>query len=352
MTQFIKPSDDLNFNTKKGEIIFDKNEYFIIQDGNREILMINKIGIQKICDFFDITFDIPNIQQAWISPQNFNIICTILVNSKYGQSVGVASGNPLNLTNQISAAYATEMAVKRSKATACLEILRQNYIGEETLPLLYSDYDEFKADNSINNAKEKNENKKDVQTNLNNFILKTKKYINGISFNYLLKNDKQYLYDLATLENKYQNITLKFLNSKNISINDLSQEIQSIEKSILKEENTSKEDEQPIEENTSKEDEQSMEENTSKEDEQPMEENTSKEDKQPIEENTSKEDDNSIGNEIIKPSKYKSGITFNELLKNDKEFLIKISSKPNRFRDKALEFLKEKNITIDDLKDN
>lgn len=281
---FIKPINCLNFETKKGNIEFSEDEYLIIDENKgSEKLMITKQGIQKIEDFFEVDCELPIIQQQWNTNNNFNIIVSTKITSEYGSAFGIASANPLNLSATISVAYGTEMAVKRSRATACLELLRKNYVGTEPIALLYSSFDEFKTEESVNrnamsnlpsknpptkvtkpkdstnnkniSSKEKvdttqsatiieendkNETKasttsiKETNIDTNKTVsnstnrseefdekLFTRKYEDGISLEELLNTDREYLKQLGSKPNKYRNLTLAFLEYKNLSVTGL-----------------------------------------------------------------------------------------------------------------------------------
>lgn len=143
---------EITFETKLGQLVIDRDEYLVIKENNREDkLMITKKGVQKIEDFFNIEIDRPLIDQQFVNNANFNIIVTIHAISKHGSAYGVASANRFNLTTPISCQFATEMAVKRARATAALEIMRKNCVKTETLMLLYSSFDEFNAEIQLNN---------------------------------------------------------------------------------------------------------------------------------------------------------------------------------------------------------
>lgn len=144
---FVKPNLGLKLETTKGTIEITNNEYFVIQDKNgREPLVINKEGIQKIEDFFDAQTEI--IGEGVLLG---NIYVKVRMSTPEGLKVErLGSANNKSLTNEIARAYAVEMAFKRACATAALEVLRKNYTGKEVLPLLYSSFDEFKTEDSIN----------------------------------------------------------------------------------------------------------------------------------------------------------------------------------------------------------
>lgn len=167
---FVKPNSNLNLETTKGVIEITNNEYFIFQDKNRSRapLVINKEGIQKIEDFFKVQTEI--IGEGAILD---NVYVKVRMSTPEGLKVErLGSANHRSLSNEIARAYAVEMAFKRACATAALEILRKNYTGKETLPLLYSSFDEFKTEDSINqnvpvniaNATETNETPTTTET--------------------------------------------------------------------------------------------------------------------------------------------------------------------------------------------
>lgn len=147
-TYFLRPKNSLLLETTKGTIEIDANEYFELNDpkNGRNPLVINKAGIQKIEDIFDVTTEIIG-EGALLG----NIYVKVRMVTPHGFKVErLGSANERNLTNEIARAYALEMAFKRACATAALEILRRNYTGKEPLPLLYSSFDEFKTEESIN----------------------------------------------------------------------------------------------------------------------------------------------------------------------------------------------------------
>lgn len=237
MAKFVTPSEKLEINTKNGVLELETFEYFkIVEDNKSDCLMISKQGISKIEDFFKIESLIPQIQQQWINNSNFNIIVTVEVKSEFGNTYGCASANPLNLRGDISRAYPVELGIKRARATAILELLRKNYSGEEPLALLYSTFDEFKAENSINNfvnentKKDKVENKVtsenknsssdkgNVDINVDNDekfreLCFTRKYPNGISLIEIFNTDKEYFKQLSEKPNKYRSLAVELLNS-------------------------------------------------------------------------------------------------------------------------------------------
>lgn len=144
---FLKPANSLRLQTSKGEIEILNTEYFVLQDKNgREPLVINKEGTQKIEDFFDAQTEIIG-EGALLE----NIYVKVRMSTPEGLKVErLGSANNKSLTNEIARAYAVEMAFKRACATAALEVLRKNYTGSEPLPLLYSSFDEFKTEDSLN----------------------------------------------------------------------------------------------------------------------------------------------------------------------------------------------------------
>ncbi len=146
---FLKPANSLRLQTSKGEIEILNTEYFVLQDKNgREPLVINKEGTQKIEDFFEVQTEI--IGEGAILD---NVYVKVRMSTPEGLKVErLGSANNKSLTNEIARAYAVEMAFKRACATAALEVLRKNYTGSEPLPLLYSSFDEFKTENSVNQA--------------------------------------------------------------------------------------------------------------------------------------------------------------------------------------------------------
>lgn len=204
---FLKPSESLKVETTKGELEILPNEYFILSD-ERKVLVINKEGIQKIEDFFQATTEIIEVGAALDS-----IYVSVRMKTPDGLTIErLGSSNNGNLKNDIARAYPVEMAFKRACATASLEILRKNYVGEKQIPLLYSSFDEFKAEKSINEdisilkeereIEEKREIKKDekqenrgenIASSLGQYVLKTNRYRNGITLAELLQKDPEYL---------------------------------------------------------------------------------------------------------------------------------------------------------------
>ncbi|MFW6046389.1 MAG: hypothetical protein ACOCP4_01170 [Candidatus Woesearchaeota archaeon] len=144
---FNNTNKELKINTSKGEFVLKANEYFTVD--KNDIAILNKRGIQKAELFFGINWEVPEIKQQWNSVSNFNFIVTISGSVGYKQYFGVASANPMSLTDKISKAYGVEIALKRAKANLVLEVVRAN-TTDEKIPLLYSDYDEFKSENNIN----------------------------------------------------------------------------------------------------------------------------------------------------------------------------------------------------------
>lgn len=145
---FVKPNSNLNLETTKGAIEITSSEYFILQDKNkgRTPLVINKEGVQKIEDFFEVQTEI--LGEGAILD---NVYVKVRMTTPEGLKVErIGSANRRSLSNDIARAYAVEMAFKRACATAALEVLRKNYTGKEVLPLLYSSFDEFKTEDSIN----------------------------------------------------------------------------------------------------------------------------------------------------------------------------------------------------------
>ncbi|QUH22016.1 hypothetical protein [Alkaliphilus sp. B6464] len=163
--QFLRPNTNLALKTNKGELIITSNEHFIVDSQRGSSVVINKEGIQKIEDHFDSLFTEPKIQQAWITTNNYNVVVTVGLEVDGKTTYGVGCANTLNLANVIAQAYPVEMAVKRAKATCALEVLRKNYIGEERLPLLYSSFDEFQTEDSINKNVEVKEDKRPASNN-------------------------------------------------------------------------------------------------------------------------------------------------------------------------------------------
>lgn len=146
MVRFLKPEKKLILKTVNGPIEILNNEYFILEDEGRKSLVINKEGIQKIEDFFLVKTEI--LREGEVGGV---LYVTVRMTTPQGLQVErIGSANERNLTNAISRAYPLEMAFKRACATAALEVLRKNYIGETPLPLLYSSFDEFQAEEGVN----------------------------------------------------------------------------------------------------------------------------------------------------------------------------------------------------------
>lgn len=143
--KFITPNESLVLQTTKGVLEIAPNEYFIINDKDRKPLMINKEGAQKIEDFFGAQTEIVREGAALSSAY---VVVRVTGNGVAVERLG--SANNKNLSNRISQAYPLEMSFKRAWATAMLEMLRKNYTGTEKLPLLYSSFDEFQTDFSMN----------------------------------------------------------------------------------------------------------------------------------------------------------------------------------------------------------
>ena len=145
--RFLKPEKKLILKTVSGPIEILNSEYFILEDeGGRKPLVINKEGIQKIEDFFLVKTEI--LREGAVLD---NVYVTVRMTTPQGLQVErLGSANERNLTNAISRAYPLEMAFKRACAAAALEVLRKNYIGETPLPLLYSSFDEFQAEEGVN----------------------------------------------------------------------------------------------------------------------------------------------------------------------------------------------------------
>lgn len=147
---FVKPNSNLNLETTKGVIEITSSEHFILQDKNkgRTPLVINKEGVQKIEDFFEVQTEI--LGEGAILD---NVYVKVRMTTPEGLKVErIGSANHRSLSNDIARAYAIEMAFKRACATAALEVLRKNYKGKEPLPLLYSSFDEFKTEDSVNQS--------------------------------------------------------------------------------------------------------------------------------------------------------------------------------------------------------
>ena len=270
--KLIPQPNEISFETKKGELIIDKDEYLVIKEDKRDDkLMITKKGVQKIEDFFNIEIDCPIIDQQFVNNANFNIIVTIHAISEHGSAYGVASANRFNLTTSISCQFATEMAVKRARATAALEILRKNCIKTETLMLLYSSFDEFNAElqvntptptdeqinknqsntntpnnnahnannsgASVNNAKENkttqntssSSSKEPAKPRTNKqFTIEefktpiiTKKYLNGITIDEIYNTDKEYYKMMVDTPNPRRDFAIAYLASINKTSADL-----------------------------------------------------------------------------------------------------------------------------------
>lgn len=271
--KFLKPANSLRLQTSKGEIELINTEYFVLQDKNgREPLVINKEGTQKIEDFFDAQTEIIG-EGALLE----NIYVKVRMSTPEGLKVErLGSANNKSLTNEIARAYAVEMAFKRACATAALEVLRKNYTGSEPLPLLYSSFDEFKTEDSLNQnvpkvetpvetpAKTENieenpfkekpvveeqpiENKTEtsateekpadekepvktdsndgtIASNLGSFLIKSNKYRNGITLAELAEKDKNYLTWLVNGDNMkgrykdYQENARKYVKEAGINL--------------------------------------------------------------------------------------------------------------------------------------
>lgn len=272
---FIRPSEDLVLKTKKGELRLAKTEYYIVdKDGN---LVINKEGVQKIEDFFNVNTQI--IGEGGVLG---NIFVKVRMSTPDGLTVErIGSANNKNLTTDIARAYPFEMAFKRACATAALEILRKNYTGEESLPLLYSSFDEFKTENSVNqgitivevsqetptavanthtdalngnssgeaevpvekenekpvgsetetetetpveNTESVEEDKNNTVQSLGQFVIKSNKYRKGITLAELAEKDINYLKWIATGENmlgrfqEYQKVARQFIEEAGITL--------------------------------------------------------------------------------------------------------------------------------------
>lgn len=281
---FVKPNSSLKLDTKKGTIEITNNEYFILKDKERgrSALVINKEGIQKVEDFFEVQTEISG-EGAILD----NVYVKVRMSTPEGLKVErLGSANNKSLTNEIARAYAVEMAFKRACATAALEILRKNYTGKEVLPLLYSSFDEFKTEDSINqnvpvmnetsgntaNVAETNEtpatmetpaetkdsdmveadgtaveenpfsekpveaeksaeekptegnNEEVITSNLGSFIIKSNKYRNGITLAELAEKDINYLNWLVKGDNmrgryqEYQETARKFVEEAGITL--------------------------------------------------------------------------------------------------------------------------------------
>ena len=255
---FIRPNKDMVLKTTKGDLKLLKSEYFILDDKNgKKPLVINKEGVQKIEDFFDIRTEIIG-EGALLG----NIYVKVRMTTPEGIKVErLGSANNKSLTNEIARAYAIEMAFKRACATAALEVLRKNYKGKEPLPLLYSSFDEFKTEDSVNQAipvaeektpevpatetkdadetaveenpfsekpveAEKSAEEKPAEGNneLGGFIIKSNKYRNGITLAELAEKDINYLNWLVKGDNmrgryqEYQETARKFVEEAGIEL--------------------------------------------------------------------------------------------------------------------------------------
>ena len=273
MARFLKPEKKLILKTVNGPIEILNSEYFILEDeGGRKPLVINKEGIQKIEDFFLVKTEI--LREGAVLD---NVYVTVRMTTPQGLQVErLGSANERNLTNAISRAYALEMAFKRACATAALEVLRKNYIGETPLPLLYSSFDEFQAEEGVNanvpevenkSAEKKapvakqeemqetpatpessvnmtevpgaenpfKEEKKEesapesepddatIKSDLGTFVIKSNKYRNGITLAELAEKDINYLNWLVKSDNmrgryqEYQETARKFVEEAGIT---------------------------------------------------------------------------------------------------------------------------------------
>lgn len=153
--KFKKMNVNMEIETTKGLLVLESSEYFQIEDSRKNApVVINKNGIQKIEDFFGATYVEPVINQVWNSSSNFNLVVTVGLKFEDEIIYGIGSGNNLSLSNVIAQAYPAEMAVKRAKAVAALELLRKNYSGSDRLPLLYSSFDEFNTEEAVNTTVE------------------------------------------------------------------------------------------------------------------------------------------------------------------------------------------------------
>lgn len=268
MARFLKPEKKLILKTVNGPIEILNSEYFILEDeGGRKPLVINKEGIQKIEDFFLVKTEI--LREGAVLD---NVYVTVRMTTPQGLQVErLGSANERNLTNAISRAYALEMAFKRACATAALEVLRKNYIGETPLPLLYSSFDEFQAEEGVNanvpevenksaekkapvakqeEAKvqetpaapeslvnmtevpgaenpfkeEKEEDDATIKSDLGTFVIKSNKYRNGITLAELAEKDINYLNWLVKGDNmrgrykEYQEKAREFVKQENIKL--------------------------------------------------------------------------------------------------------------------------------------
>ena len=207
---FKKPETKLICETSLGQLIFDEKEYFILEN---EALMINKSGIQKIEDKFSTTTEIVKVGEVL---GNIYVHIKMTTDSLSVERLG--SANRLNLTNNISRAYAVEMAFKRAAATAALEILRKN--SKKDLPLLYSSFDEFKSDNT-NKDDDTND---DDTNNIKNYIIKSKKYKNGITIENLVSQDIDHIREIVNTKKvfgiykEYQNKIKEYIKEFKINI--------------------------------------------------------------------------------------------------------------------------------------
>ena len=207
---FKKPETKLVCETFLGQLIFDEKEYFILEN---EALMINKSGIQKIEDKFSTTTEIVKVGEVL---GNIYVHIKMTTDSLSVERLG--SANRLNLTDNISRAYAVEMAFKRAAATAALEILRKN--SKKDLPLLYSSFDEFKSDNT-NKDDDTND---DNTNNIKNYIIKTKKYKNGITIENLVSQDIDHIREIVNTKKvfgiykEYQNKIKEYIEEFKINI--------------------------------------------------------------------------------------------------------------------------------------
>lgn len=294
----IAQDNEISFETKIGQLIINKDEYLIInEDGRADKLMITKKGIQKIEDFFQIEIEQPIINQAFVNNANFNIIVTINATSPYGSAYAVASANRFNLTNAISCAYGTEMAVKRARATAALEILRKNCTNTETLLLLYSDFDEFRAERTVNNSSPNDE-------------------INNTSGNTEIENNTNKNTQKNTAK---QNNTTKQNTSSNTT-------------TISESKSTTNVDDKNKKNNTSKQ---------SKEN-PPSEKGDSTNGSNP------KYTEEDFQKPIV-TKKYLEGITISEILEKDKDYFKMMIEQPNPRRDFAIAYLESLGKTFADI---
>lgn len=272
MARFLKPEKKLILKTVNGPIEILNNEYFILEDEGRKSLVINKEGIQKIEDFFFVKTEI-----CEVSAVLDNVYVTVRMTTPQGLQVErIGSANERNLTNAISRAYPLEMAFKRACATAALEVLRKNYIGETPLPLLYSSFDEFQAEEGVNanvpkvesaekkapvakqedakpaapessanmtevpgaepdpvsepaekeeeSAPESEPDDATIKSDLGAFVIKSNKYRNGITLAELAEKDINYLAWLVQADNmkgkyqEYQKTARKFVEEAGITL--------------------------------------------------------------------------------------------------------------------------------------